>query len=234
MSGVSGHVDVREKSGILAIRGDVVEGELPVRRLRGTEAGPLGRPEELARVVDLQRLPGIDHRPGLKNSGDLRARRVRDVEDHRPKGLLLRVVVGAVVGAVVEPGELPLGTFALVLPHQLEIAVVRGLGRAGLAVGQARLPLQPGLDPVAGPALSLGHRLGPRHRRLGGRLVVVAAAGENQRRRHKQQDGAKPLSSRVRHTGRAARSRGKEVPLHTRPPHDFSCTVLNASPVQEP
>src|SRR5213079_1003923 len=97
------------------------------------------------------------------------------------------VVVRAVISAVVEPGELPLRAFALVLTHQIEVAVVGGFRRAGLPVGERRLALQAVLDPIACATLRLGHRAHPRSLRL-----VPPAALHQERRHYRERNCSDP------------------------------------------
>src|SRR5690348_482190 len=118
------HGDARQQLWEAAIARDVVDVEFRTAVAVGrADAG-----EQLSALVDLERLPGIDHRRRTQVRRRLGARRVRCVDrDHTDVRAVRRrsgrvVVVALVAGLVLEPRLLPARAVAARLADQLQIA----------------------------------------------------------------------------------------------------------------
>ena len=101
----------------------------------------------------------VQHRGGIQDRGRLRMTGVRGVDDHRPASLLLGPVSRPIIGAVIEPGHLPVRPLTLKLADQLQVAVVAQFGVPALPLGHRGLALQAGLHPIVRAAVGLGYRL---------------------------------------------------------------------------
>ena len=139
--------------------------------------------EQLPTIVDLERLPGIDHRGRRKVCRRSRSCRVGRINRHRPDVRPIRccrrgVVVGALMSGIVdEPGVLPACAIASALTHQLQVATEPFEGARG-SQRSRHLSLQRGLGFVTRAAGGFGHKILShwRRRRWRGRGPTSPAA----------------------------------------------------------